>query len=248
MQSGEDAASEGWCVGRRAACALVVGLVFACGCATGGPRVHQVMQNPNPSPSSTAALEPYTLGCPDVLEVNLRGKHGNPHVGAVGVDGRIELGALGRVRVEGLTAGQAVDAIAEAAGVAPNWVRLRILEYKSRQIYLSGEVAGLHRTVPYRGPETVAELLQRVGGITPGAETGDVHVIRSHITDGGSPEDFHVDLRAITLGHDDRTNLVLRPFDQIYVGESRKARFTKCFPRWLQPAYEGVAGLKRDGR
>ncbi len=202
------------------------------------------MQTP-PVSRTPLAVEPYTLGCPDVLEVSLIGQTDAPHRCAVGVDGRIEVGNLGRVRVEGQTSAQAVEAIAATARVAPNHVRLRILEYKSRQIYLSGEVAGRHRTVPYQGPETVAELLQRAGGVTPGAEARDVHVIRSHITDGQAPEDFHVDLHALYIDHDDKTNLALQPFDQVYVGETRKSSLSKCFPAWLRPTYQRLFGLKQ---
>jgi protein involved in polysaccharide export with SLBB domain len=243
MQSAEDAVSRGRNLGRRFLPALVLGPLFLCGCAGSHKRIDNAMQAPR-EPQSAASLEPYTLGCPDVLEVGVQGQTVAPIRCPVGVDGCIDLGTLGRVRVEGETSGQAVESIAAAAGLAPNRVRLRILEYKSRQIYLSGEVAGKHRAVPYQGPETVADLLQRAGGVTAGAETRDVHVIRSHITDGQAPEDFHVDLRAIYLDHDERTNLVLQPYDQVYVGETRKSSLTKCFPRWLRPTYERLLGLK----
>jgi polysaccharide biosynthesis/export protein len=244
MQSAEDAASGGRCLGRRLLSALVLGALLLCGCAGSHKRIDNAMQTP-PVSRTPFSVEPYTLGCPDVLEVSIIGQTDVPNRCPVGVDGRLELGNLGRVRVEGQTSAQAVETIATTAGVAPNKVRLRILEYKSRQIYLSGEVAGRHRTVPYQGPETVAELLQRAGGVTPGAEVGDVHVIRSHITDGQTPEDFHVDVHAIYIDHDDRTNLILQPFDQVYVGENRKSSLTKCFPAWLRPTYERLLGLKR---
>jgi protein involved in polysaccharide export with SLBB domain len=224
---------------------VVVGSLLFCGCAANQKRIGRAMQTPGPPPPA-AAVEPYTLGCPDVIEVRFQGQTGSPIPCAVGVDGRIELGDRSRVRVEGQTQAQASRTIAAAAGLPPDRVRVSVRDYKSRQIYLSGEVAGLHRTVPYQGPETVADLLRRVGGVTSGAATGDVHVIRSHIIDGQAPEDFHVDLRAIYLDHDDRTNLILQPFDQVYVGETRKSSLTKCFPRWLRPAYEKLFGLKRN--
>ena len=44
------------------------------------------------------------------------------------------------------------------------------------------------------------------------------------------------DLKAILLRYDDKTNVRLLPFDQIYVGESRQARVDKWFPPWLRPA------------
>ena len=42
------------------------------------------------------------------------------------------------------------------------------------------------------------DLLQRVGGIAPGAAPQDVYVVRSHLGEG-RPEVFHVDLDAIVL-------------------------------------------------
>jgi protein involved in polysaccharide export with SLBB domain len=205
MQSAEDAVSRGRNLGRRSVPALVLGMLSLCGCAGSHKRIDHAMQSPR-APQPVTSIEPYTLGCPDVLEVGVIGPIDASNRCTVGVDGCIDLGKLGRLRVEGQTSGQAVESIAATAGVAPNKVHLQILEYKSRQIYLSGEVAGKHRTVPYQGPETVAELLQRVGGVTSGAETGDVQVIRSHITDGQTPEDFHVDLHAIFIDNEGRTN------------------------------------------
>ena len=75
---------------------------------------------------------------------------------------------------------------------------------------------------------------------------GDVHVIRSHVADGHDPEVFHVDLRAIADGKDTSTNVRLRPFDQVYVGQTRKAALERCVPPWLRPAYEAVFGMRRD--
>jgi protein involved in polysaccharide export with SLBB domain len=244
MQPGEDAVSVQRRIDRLVAIGMAL-VLFVAGCATGRRNLDQAMQMPRtPQPLPAAVAEPYTLGYPDVVEVTIRGQADPTNPSVIGVDGRIDLGRRGRAYVEGQTPEQAVRTVAEQAHVSPDRVRLQIQEYKSRQIYLLGEVASLRRTVPYQGPETAADMLRRVGGIAPGAQPSEVHVIRSHIQDGKSPEVFHVDLRAIFLKHDERTNVVLQPFDQVYVGETRRSRLTKCFPAWLQPIYERLLGLK----
>ncbi|HYV37763.1 MAG TPA: hypothetical protein VE988_18910, partial [Gemmataceae bacterium] len=101
-------------------------------------------------------------------------------------------------------------------------------------IYVIGEVIGLQRAVPYHGQETVLDLLQRTGGITPGAEPEGVYVVRSHVGDAKRPEVFHVDLRAIVIDHDERTNLRLQPFDQVHVAATRRAGLQKIMPPWLR--------------
>jgi protein involved in polysaccharide export with SLBB domain len=126
-------------------------------------------------------------------------------------------------------------------------VHVRIAEFRSQQLFLVGQVVGLQRAVPYQGPETVLELLQRAGGITPGASPEDVDVVRSRLAEGKQPEVFHVDLRAIVLRHDAQTNLRLQPFDQVFVGESEESCLGKCMPPWLRPLYEAVCGLRRVG-
>jgi hypothetical protein len=54
-----------------------------------------------------------------------------------------------------------------------------------------------------------------------------------------------VDLRAILLQHDARSNIPLRPQDQIYVGETRSCALLSCIPPWLRPMYETLWGMRR---
>jgi polysaccharide export outer membrane protein len=191
--------------------------------------------------------ESYCVECPDVLQVSLgdRSETGSNHI--IAPDGRIDLGPLGRVRVEGLTPTVAAHRIAAAARLPPQGVQVRVAEYRSQKIYLFGEVTGLQRAVPYQGPETVLDLLHRTGGITPGAAAGEVHVVRSHVPEGRAPEIFHVDLNAVVLKHDERTNLRLQPFDQVYVGETYPSTWEKCVPPCFRPFYEAAWGLGRSG-
>jgi protein involved in polysaccharide export with SLBB domain len=198
------------------------------------------------SPGTNLAAQ-YQVHCPDVLSVSVDGHPEWTGRRPVGADGEITLGGLGRLRVEGRSVPDIARAVAERAGTQEDQVRVQVAEYNSQHVLLFGEVAGLPRAVPYQGPETVLDLLRRVGGITPGAAPADVQVVRSHVAEGKTPEVFHVDLPAIVLRHEPRTNVPLQPFDQVYVGQSRRSNLSSCLPPWLRPFYEQLCGMRRSG-
>jgi protein involved in polysaccharide export with SLBB domain len=192
------------------------------------------------TPRDAGVADHYVVGCPDALELvltdhpELNGRY------TVGADGRINLGALHRPRVDGHTVPEIARLLAAVTGTPPERVQVRVADYQSQEIYLFGQVSGLQRAVAYRGQETILDLLQRIGGITPGAAPGEVYVIRARVADGQRPEVFHVDLHAIVLNHDHHTNVRLQPFDQIHVGETRQARVERCIPPWLRPLYQAL--------
>ncbi len=217
-------------------------LVLTAGCAGDG-RLERALLSGRDSAAHVADRdEHYIVHCPDVVEVRTTGE---PMDCPVGADGRIALADGDRLCADGLTAGEIAGSAARRLGLPPEQVHVDVSGYNSQQIYLFGQVAGVQRAVTYRGPETVVDLLRRAGGVAPGAAPGDVQVLRSHVADGRSPELFHVDLQAILLKNDPRTNIRLEPFDQVYVGQSRKSSLTDVFPPWLQPLYERAAGIGR---
>jgi protein involved in polysaccharide export with SLBB domain len=216
------------------------------GCAAFGPPIDKaLLADKGLAVRSSAAAEAYLVHCPDVLEILIDTRPELSGLREIGPDGQIDLGRMGRVRVEGQTAAEVARRLAEVTGVPPAWVRVRVAEYDSQQIFLIGQVVGLQRAVPYQGPELVLDLLHRVGGITPGAAPDEVYVVRSRIAEGQPPQVFRVDMRAILLRHDPRTNLPLQPLDQVYVGETRRFSRERCIPPWLRPLYEALCGMRR---
>ncbi len=206
-------------------------LLAAClgGCA--GPRAAGLRDAQPPAGPEAAA---YTLACPDVVMLAVGPL---PEVGrrlAVGADGAIPVGEVGRLRVDGLTPADAAGKVAEVLGVPPEAVRLDVAEYASRQVFLCGPVAGYERAVPYRGPETVVEFLRRTDGLSRAAEPREVHVVRANVAAGRRPEVFPVDLRAILVDGDGKTNVRLQPYDQVYVGETARSNWAKYLPEWMQ--------------
>lgn len=223
-------------------------LALAAGCATDRPQLERdLLTDRNPAAHGEDADRQYRVRCPDVVEFEVAGSRDWSGPRRVGADGRIALVGGKRLRVDGLTPPKIAAAVAGFAHVGPEAVRVRVLEFNSQQIYLFGEVSGLQRALPYRGPETILDLLQRAGCITPGAALANVQVVRAHVADGTTPEVFHIDLEAIVRKKDQHTNIRLEPFDQIYVGQSRRSGLCPCVPPWLRPTYEALCGLRRPG-
>ena len=229
-------------------CCLGLLLGLLAGCAAGKPHVDEALKaDPRTPARNEGVAERYRVRCPDVLELRAEGRADLDGLQPVALDGRIDLGALGRPRVEGLTVPEVGRLLAGQAGLAEGRVQVRVAEYNSQRIYLIGEGNGLQRAVAYRGPETVLDLLRRAGGVTAGAAPRDVSVLRSQVAEGRAPEVFRVDLEAVVFRNDPRTNLRLEPFDQVFVGETRKSALEKCVPPWLKPLYKALTGLYRPG-
>ncbi len=227
-------------LGRRLA--LLAVLLSGCG----GERIERaLLADRNPAAHGHDVLALYAIHCPDVLALHVQDKPAWSGQRTVGADGRIALAEGETVRVDGLTAPEVSRLVAERAGVPRAQAEAYVALYASQQLHLFGEVPGKERAVPYQGPETILDLLQRIGGLTPGAVPSEVEVVRAHVADGKPPEVFHVDLHAILFKHDQQTNLRLQPFDQVHVGRRRSSELRTCFPPWLRPLYERACGLRR---
>ncbi|HLW66524.1 MAG TPA: polysaccharide biosynthesis/export family protein [Gemmataceae bacterium] len=202
---------------------------------------------PLPVPVDPAKL--YTLACPDVVEISFIDRPDDAiRTAAVNTEGEIDLGSLGKVRVEGMTLADARQAIAQRVRCAAGEVQIRVAKHRSRKIFLYGEAAGAVRAVSYRGPETVVDLLRRTGAITPDSAWNEIHLVRSHLAEGAAPEVLRIDLDAILQRNDNRTNVRIQPLDEIYIGEKRSAYFRRAIPGFLRPMYDTVVGLIPERR
>lgn len=230
---------------RQSFCWLGLGLCLLSGCALTRPPVDQALLADGGRAAREAGVaENYLVECPDVLEVAIERR---PQLPAgqrtIGPDGCIDLGSLGKLRVEGHTLPQVASIIAASARVPTSWVRVEVAEFNSQQIFIFGQVNGLQRAVSYRGQETVLDLLQRVGGIAPGAEPNRVYVVRSRISEGQRPEIYPVNLQDIVLKKDLQTNIRLEPSDQVYIGETKQSSLEKVVPPCFRPVYQKLCGM-----
>jgi protein involved in polysaccharide export with SLBB domain len=223
---------------RRRGLTSCLGLLLALftGCLSDRASIEKQLLAELPSvEEKDAVAQAYRVYCPDVIDIHVINRPELHWTAAVDVDGSLSVDSLARPRVEGRTTVEISGIVAARLGLDEGKVVTEVADYRSKRVYVFGAVKGSPQAVPYRGPETVPELLQRLGGITTGAEPDKVYVVRPNIADGKQPELFHVDLRAIVLKKDYRTNVRLQPFDQVHVGETPQAQFERCIPPWMRP-------------
>jgi polysaccharide biosynthesis/export protein len=211
----------------------------AAGCAHDRELLREALLRSAPAPSPVAE---YPVACPDIIRVSVAGRPEVSGATEVQANGCVALGSLGGVRVAGMTSSDIEKEIAAAVGVAPHGVRVDVERCLSRQVYVFGEVNGQQRAVHYEGPERIVDLLRRTGGVTPESAPEEVRILRNPDLANPEAETIRVDLRAILLEGDDRTNVVVQPYDQIYVGESKGARVGRCLHPWLRPLCKWMSG------
>lgn len=217
----------------------LLGACALAGCCTKQKDVSDSLMR---QPLALGVAQAYRVGSPDVLTITVAGHPELSGNRAVEVNGCIDLGALGGVRVEGLTLAEIRDRIARVAETPHTDISVEITHFDSQRVYLFGQVTGEQRAVAYQGPETVTDLLRRVGGITPDGAPDLVRVVRQADRASAEPQVFQVDLQAILLKGDQSTNVQVMPFDQIYVPETRACRIGKCLHPLLRPVGRALTG------
>lgn len=234
--------------GRFAARALALFAVAVAGCSN-----TQFLRQkcPPPADPKAAAEAPapsvaYQVGCPDVLEVVFRDRPDWDAIAVVNVDGRLPLEQPGNPRVEGLTLEQIRDDLAVLAGCAPERVSVALAAARSGRVVVYGPVRGRARAVPYQGPEPVIDFLKRVGGLPPGSKLNQVYVVRPNVAAATRPQVFRVDVAAVLVDGDNRTNIPLQSDDQVYVGETKQSSLSRLMPDWLGTVYRRATGLLPD--
>lgn len=225
----------------RVAIGALSGFLFhgIVGCSTHPPRKldRWLLGTTNPGMLRDVSRD-YVVRSPDIIEFVC-----DPHPDAsgpkiVGVDGTVDLGSRGKLQVDGRSVREITRVFSEKYNVPEEVVFVRVVEHRSQFVFVFGEVAGLQRAVPYQGPETVLELIKRIGGLTRHAAPEKIQVVRPHIAEGLKAEVFPVDLTAI-LDHDDHsTNIIIQPLDQVYVGQTRRSVWQKCLPPWMQSLFQ----------
>jgi protein involved in polysaccharide export with SLBB domain len=213
-------------------------LVLA-GCAAPRENVRQALNGSPP-----ASYQAYRVACSDVIQVAVAGKPKWTGSHVIRANGCIDLPEVGRVRVEGMCTDEIQASLSDLGDVDKHGVQAAVALFSSQHVYVFGEVTGKQRAVAYEGPETVVQLLRRIGGITHEGAPEHVRVVRNPCLEKARPEVHYVDLRAILLDNDQRTNITIQPHDSIYIPETRQARLSRCFHPW----FRWLAGIASFGR
>lgn len=177
------------------------------------------------------AAAPYTIGPGDVIGVIVY-DHPEllPNAGAVisqqadptgvsvapgfivGSNGEISFPYVGRVRIQGLTETEASELIAQKISkyIRDPQVTTRIQAFRSRRAYVEGEVRTPGLQIFTDVPMTLAEALNRAGGILPTGDRSFVTLTRAGLT-------TRIDLQTLQDLGSDATKILLMPGDSVFV-------------------------------
>jgi protein involved in polysaccharide export with SLBB domain len=195
----------------------------------------------SPAPSTA-----YQVGCPDVLLVNFADNPEWDALAVVDVDGRLPLEQPGKPQADGRTLEDIRRDLAALAGCSPDRVSVSLAAARSGRTVVYGPVRGRARVVPYQGPEPVIDFLKRIGGLPPGSKLNQVYVIRPNVAASSRPQVYRVNVAAVLVDGDSRTNVPVQPDDQVYIGETKQSSLSRLMPDWLGTAYRRVTGLLPD--
>ena len=223
-------------------------LFMGTGCRLRPLRVDNALLSHRNPHDLTNATNLYQVRSPDVLQIYVPERLRYTGRFAVRIDGRIRFRDGTTLAVEGKTLPEITQELAAHVEMPEDNLRVTVAEHNSQQIFVHGQVKGKPRAVAYHGPETILSFLQRLGGITPGATPRDVKIVRANVAHGKAPEVFEVDLEEVLQESSDVPLPRLEPFDQVYVGQSRKSIVNSAIPRWLRPLYSKIVGLTKPHR
>ncbi len=122
---------------------------------------------------------PYTLGIGDVVDIQVRNQPEFSNQYIVGPDGSIQYAFVGDVKAEGLTKYELNDVISEKLEkyVRGAEITVSIVAYRSKFVYMMGELRGPGK-YPMKGDKvTLREALIAAGLPTPGAALRRTYVI-----------------------------------------------------------------------
>ncbi|MCE9532500.1 MAG: polysaccharide biosynthesis/export family protein [Planctomycetes bacterium] len=215
------------------------------GCTTTRTQIKQAIGGTAPPPvvREQTVEQTYRIGCPDIVEIVIEGVPDSSGQYVVSPEGRIALAAMENPRIEGDTTAALASRIATGFGIPEEQVRCKVVKHRSRSVFIFGPIEGGNREVLYRGSENVIGFIRRCGGLHPGADVRDIHVVRGNVARGEKPQVFAVDLEAILLRGDPQTNVLLQPFDEIHIGELPRSKIGKSLPSWLRPIYREFCGV-----
>lgn len=169
---------------------------------------------PVAAPDLRNPAEHYAIGVADSIRVNV---WKNPDLSAtliVDPNGSVSLPLVGDIHVAGMTTSElgALLSSRYAAYVVTPQVTVSVLEIRSRQVYVMGQI-GKAGSYSLLSPLTVLQLIAQAGGLTPYAKRNKIYVLRAT---AGQTQKLPYHYGNVTHG-DVRQDIELRPGDTVIV-------------------------------
>jgi polysaccharide biosynthesis/export protein len=156
----------------------------------------------------------YAIGVADSIRINVWKNPDLSETLIVDPNGSVSLPLLGDVHVAGMTTNElgALLSSRYASYVVTPQVTVSVLEIRSRQVYVMGQV-GKAGGYPLLSPLTVLQLIAQAGGLTPYAKRNKIYVLRGT---AGQAQKLPFHYASVTHG-DSRQDIMLQPGDTVIV-------------------------------
>jgi protein involved in polysaccharide export with SLBB domain len=169
------------------------------------------------APVSDAAVSGSTLAANDLVEVRVYQEADLSGIYRVDGDGHIDFPLCGKVRVGGLTASGAAEALTDclkAGFLRRPQVSAMVKEFNSKKVFVFGEVSK-PGAFAFEEGMTIIHAISLSGGLTRSASKNNVNVTR--VIEGNEVK-MPVKVEDIVIGRE--KNFALLPGDIIFVAES----------------------------
>ncbi|HTH17235.1 MAG TPA: polysaccharide biosynthesis/export family protein [Magnetospirillum sp.] len=194
----------------------------------------RVVQHPTPiAQAPTATTAGYIIEPGDGLDVRF---FYNPELNeevTVRPDGNISLPLVGEMRAAGRTPTQLEQALRESYSreLRQAAITVMIKGFAGQRVYVDGEV-GTPQMVNIAGNLTAMQAVASAGGFKPSARKGEVLVIRRSGTT--QPVVIPVDLDAAIAGTDTSQDILLQPYDIVYVPKTAIAEVNQFIDQYFR--------------
>lgn len=208
---------------------VVVPMLALMACAS------RVVQNPTPiaqAPVATGAGG-YIIEPGDSLDVRF---FYNPELNEevmVRPDGNISLPLVGEMRAAGRSPGQLEGSLKESYSreLRQAAITVMVKGFAGQRVYVDGEV-GEPQMVNIAGNLSAMQAISSAGGFMDSARKGEVLVIRRSGTP--KPVVIPLDLDAVLAGTDTSQDILLQPYDVVYVPKTAIAEVNQFVDQYIR--------------
>jgi polysaccharide export outer membrane protein len=189
---------------------------------------------PSPEAGYVSYLTPYRIQIGDVLGIRLLL---NPELDedvTVRPDGYISTTIVGNQLAYGLTVPQLAAQLQRdySSQLQKPHLTVIVRSFAPTHIYVGGEVTNPGEFISVGAPPTLAQAIARAGGIRLSGDESDVFIIRRG--PGNRPEFLSTRYKAIEHARDPAADVVLAPYDVVYVPRTGIAEVYRYFNQYIQ--------------
>jgi len=183
--------------------------------------------------ATSVPLQDYQIQPGDSLDIKF---FYNPELNDLVVvrpDGRISLQLAPEIPAAGLTPAQLTSTLEKSyeKELANPGITIIVRSFSSQRVYVDGEV-NKPGMVALLGPLTVLQSIAEAGGVKDTAKTDRVLIIRK--SNDNKPQAIEVNLDDIRKAADGSQNVLLAPYDVVFVPKSKIANVNQFIDQYIR--------------